>query len=225
LTTRDPSHIVNHAHPSTNRATFAAEAYHTRYQVLGTRTPNFQEKIEMVSKALLDMTDALQEFVPVEIPTAEKFGLFLEHLMESGSVVDAARLADLSVKSIRQFRRNNPKAQQAYEQALDIGTDAIEAELHRRAVQGIMEPVFYKGRRVNTVRKKSDVLLMFLLKSRRPHIYRDNAPLPEGQEDDSQHIESPAEEIARRLASISERKRASSNPPIIDAKPARRSKA
>jgi len=176
----------------------------------------------MVSKLLLaKVEEELEDWVPVTLPTDKKFGLFLDYLIECGNVHDAARQADLTTKQIRKFRRGNPRAEAAFQEALDMGTDAIEAELHRRAVAGIMEPVFYKGRRVNTVRKKSDVLLMFLLKSRRPHIYRDNAPIPEDPNaDELNHLEeSPAEAISRQLNRLAERARTSVDPRVIDAKP------
>lgn len=179
----------------------------------------------MVSKLLLDKVDQeLEHWVPVQLPTDKKFGLFLDYLIECGNVHDAARQADLTTKQIRKFRRANPAAEKAFQEALDMGTDAIEAELHRRAVAGIMEPIFYKGRRVNTVRKKSDVLLMFLLKSRRPHIYRDNAPLPQDPNEDefANHEESPAEAIARQLDRLAERQRTSDDPRLAHTKPARK---
>ena len=179
----------------------------------------------MVSKLLIQkVEEELENWVPVTLPTDKKFGLFLDYLIECGNVHDAARQADLTTKQIRKFRRNNPAAEKAFQEALDMGTDAIEAELHRRAVAGILEPVFYKGRRVNTVRKKSDVLLMFLLKSRRPHLYRDNAPLPQGPDEDEllSNEESPAEAIARQLNRLAERSRTSEDPRVINAKPTRK---
>lgn len=180
----------------------------------------------MVSALLLKRVDEeLEDWVPVTLPTDKKYGLFLDYLIECGNVHDAARQADLTTKQIRKFKRNNPRAQAAFQEALDMGTDAIEAELHRRAVAGIMEPVFYKGRRVNTVRKKSDVLLMFLLKSRRPHLYRDNAPLPEDpnapDDADFDNEESPAEAIARQLSRLAERQRTSDDPRLSKPKPAK----
>ena len=38
---------------------------------------------------------------------------------------------------------------------------------------GIEKPIFYKGHAVTYVRAFSDGLLMFLLKAKRPDIYRD----------------------------------------------------
>lgn len=153
------------------------------------------------------MASDLEPFITVELPTETKFGLFLEYLMDHGDITQACRQADLSPKSMRLFRRQHPKAQAAFQEALDIGTDQIEAELHRRAVTGYLEPVFYKGRRVNTVRRKSDILLMFLLKKRRPE-YRDNYQPPIEDPHLQQDLESPAEKIARRLDGIAKRQRA-----------------
>ena len=39
---------------------------------------------------------------------------------------------------------------------------------------GVEQPVFYRGEIAGTVRKYSDVLLIFLLKVTRPNIYREN---------------------------------------------------
>tara|TARA_Y100000310_G_C20451018_1_gene700732 strand:- start:429 stop:899 length:471 start_codon:yes stop_codon:yes gene_type:complete len=66
----------------------------------------------------------------------------------------------------------------AYNKAAEIAEAAqlaaAEDELRRRAVDGILEPVFYKGEQVATVRRHSDVLLIFMLKAAAPDKYRDN---------------------------------------------------
>ncbi len=48
----------------------------------------------------------------------------------------------------------------------------------KRATVGAERKVFYKGSLVDTVRDKSDILLIFLLKARRPDLYRDHYDLP-----------------------------------------------
>ncbi len=56
--------------------------------------------------------------------------------------------------------------------------DVLEAEAHRRAVEGVEEAVgWYKGEAGGTVRKYSDVLLIFLLKSLQPERYRERVDL------------------------------------------------
>ena len=58
--------------------------------------------------------------------------------------------------------------------AREGAADTLEAEARRRAIEGVEEPVFHKGEQVGTLRKYSDVLLIFLLKGARPERYRDN---------------------------------------------------
>ena len=64
-------------------------------------------------------------------------------------------------------------------EAIDQGTQLLEDELRRRAVEG-WEETFEEYRdgelvRSTTTRRYSPALLIFLLKSRRPDVYRDNA--------------------------------------------------
>lgn len=51
----------------------------------------------------------------------------------------------------------------------------LEQEAYRRAVEGVEEPVYQGGELVGTVRRYSDKLLEFLLRGRRPQVYRENA--------------------------------------------------
>ena len=57
--------------------------------------------------------------------------------------------------------------------ANDMSADRLEAEALRRAVDGVEETVYQAGTPVGTTRKYSDSLLMFLLKARRPAVYRE----------------------------------------------------
>ena len=57
-----------------------------------------------------------------------------------------------------------------------LGLDALEDEAIRRAREGVVEPVFQAGLHCGNVRKYSDLLLIFLLKSRRPHRYAGAIP-------------------------------------------------
>ncbi len=57
------------------------------------------------------------------------------------------------------------------------GTDRMEDEARRRAVDGVEESVFYQGEQVSTVRRYSDTLLIFMLKARRPETYRERSDI------------------------------------------------
>lgn len=62
-----------------------------------------------------------------------------------------------------------------WDEAITAGIENAEQELYRRAVEGVDEPIFYRGERVDTLRRYSDALLMFLLKARMPAVYLDRA--------------------------------------------------
>ena len=52
-----------------------------------------------------------------------------------------------------------------------VAIDKLEEEARRRALAGVNEPVFYQGKIVGHVARKSDTLLIFLLKGKRPEVY------------------------------------------------------
>ena len=49
--------------------------------------------------------------------------------------------------------------------------DLLEEEAHRRAVEGDEIGVYYKGMKVDSYRKKSDAILILLLKGAKPDVY------------------------------------------------------
>lgn len=61
----------------------------------------------------------------------------------------------------------------AYTEAEAIAVDLLEGEAVRRAKDGVLEPVFQGGKRVGSIRRYSDTLLIFLLKGRKPEMYRE----------------------------------------------------
>ena len=63
--------------------------------------------------------------------------------------------------------------QAALPKAERLAGDLIEAELVRRAVEGVDEPVFQQGRLVGFVRKYSDRLLELAAKGTLPEKYRE----------------------------------------------------
>lgn len=102
---------------------------------------------------------------------------FLEHLRNCGCVLEAHRVAGLHSSTVYRLRKREPDFARAWDEALEIGLDALESEALRRAMHGDEEPVFYGGQQIGTVRKRSDALLMFLLRTRRPARYRERVGL------------------------------------------------
>lgn len=79
--------------------------------------------------------------------------------------------------------------------------DMLEQEAVRRAVRGNERPVYQGGKHVGSIREYSDTLLIFLLKGRRPEMYRERSHVVLEQKDDSdldQSIARLMEEMATR---------------------------
>lgn len=50
--------------------------------------------------------------------------------------------------------------------------ELLEGEARRRAYEGTVKPVYYKGEQCGKIREYSDTLMMFILKAKKPE-YRD----------------------------------------------------
>lgn len=99
---------------------------------------------------------------------------FLKCLAEKGNVSAACRKAKIDRKWAYEKRDRDPLFKEAWDEALEVATEALEEEARRRAKDGVLEPVFYLGGKVGSVRKYSDTLLIFLLKAHKPNKYREN---------------------------------------------------
>ncbi len=103
---------------------------------------------------------------------------FLAAFRETGNVRLACKAAGVGRSSHYRWLEKDPAYREAFDQAKEDATDVLEAEAHRRAVEGVEEQVgWYRGVAGGTVRRYSDVLLIFLLKSLRPERYRERVDL------------------------------------------------
>ncbi len=98
---------------------------------------------------------------------------FLEVLARTCNVTHAARTAGISRSRVYDIRKEDAEFAAAWDNAIEEGADALELEARRRALEGVKEPVFYKGEVCGHVLRYSDTLLMFLLKAHRPEKYRE----------------------------------------------------
>lgn len=103
--------------------------------------------------------------------TARRETAVLDALSEGASLKAAAVAAGVRPVTLATWQASDASFAAAIAIATEAGADALEDEALRRAVDGVNEPVFYRGERIGTARKYSGTLLMFLLKSRRPEIY------------------------------------------------------
>ncbi len=102
---------------------------------------------------------------------------FLEGLRGGLSVAHAAGKAGFTRQAAYLRRKNDLEFAQAWNDAIEQGTDVLEDAATVRAVRGVEKPVFQQGKQVGTIREYSDILMIFLLKARRPEKYRDNATI------------------------------------------------
>ena len=99
-------------------------------------------------------------------------GKFLDLLAKTGKVADSARAVGFTTTAfLHTLRREDEDFAELWDQAIDAAGDVLEAEAHRRAVEGIVDDVYYKGEVVGHKLLYSDQLLMFLLRGTRPEKY------------------------------------------------------
>lgn len=98
---------------------------------------------------------------------------FLDHLRNHPNVTLAARAAGVNRQYMYELRKEDPVFAQAWDAALDEAIDLLEAEMHRRAFQGVSKPVYQQGKKVGSVREYSDTLAIFLAKAHRPEKFRE----------------------------------------------------
>jgi hypothetical protein len=98
---------------------------------------------------------------------------FLEHLAKTANVTESAKLIGMARNSMYDARDRDESLRQAWDEAIEIATDALEKEARRRALQGWDEPVFYRGEQVGKMRIYSDRMLELLLKAHRPYKFKE----------------------------------------------------
>lgn len=105
--------------------------------------------------------------------TPENIEKFLTTLADGGTIAAGAKAAGVHRATAYKWRDEDPEFAAAWDEAIEQGTDALEDEAKRRAVEGVKEPVFHKGEICGHVQRYSDTLLIFMLKARRPEKYRE----------------------------------------------------
>lgn len=87
----------------------------------------------------------------------------------------SCEMAGLPRSTVYDWRHADQAFAQAWDAALELGTDALEDEAVRRAYHGTDKPVYQGGKQVGTVREFSDTLLIFMLKARRPEKFKERS--------------------------------------------------
>lgn len=97
---------------------------------------------------------------------------FLEVLREQANVSQACRAVDIPRTVAYDEKERDSEFAEQWEQAREAAIDRLEAEAWRRAHDGVDEPVFYQGDRVDYITKYSDRLMELLLSANRPDKYK-----------------------------------------------------
>lgn len=119
----------------------------------------------------------------------QRCALFVQALAGGVSVSEACKASGIVWASLYRWRREDSQFRAAWDDAARAGADIrateFEAELRRRAVAGVDDPVFHAGAQVGTRKRYSDALLMFALRElrhrRRPDAEPPPAPAPAGE--------------------------------------------
>lgn len=118
-------------------------------------------------------------------PKLNRQHVFLETYRTIGCITQAAQAAKVDPSAHYKWLQNDPEYRQAFDAAQDAAVDLLVAEARRRAVEGDGEAALYQGalcyerlpngkKKQIVINRKSDVLLMFLIKAARPETFRDN---------------------------------------------------
>lgn len=92
---------------------------------------------------------------------------FYAALVETGNISAAAKEIGLSRAACYRYRENNETFREEWEEAYETFLDNAEATLASRGINGVREPVYYKGKPCGFITKYSDSNLQRLLAARR----------------------------------------------------------
>jgi hypothetical protein len=105
--------------------------------------------------------------VEVDAATRRHQNAFLAAYAHSGVIAQAARAAHIDRSTHYVWLNHDPTYPDRFAAAKEEATDRLELEARRRAQDGVAVPVFYQGQQVGVRKKKSDALLIFLIKGAR----------------------------------------------------------
>jgi len=104
------------------------------------------------------------------------YSIFLVEIAASMNVRQACELAEVEPSTAYRRRETDKAFAAAWDEALKRACDKAEAELYRRAVDGVEKPMTVAGQR-EVITEYSNDLLTFLLRAHRPERYRERREL------------------------------------------------
>jgi hypothetical protein len=107
----------------------------------------------------------------------QKKEAMLAAYLKCGTIFHGCKGAGITRRTHYDWMKADPAYRDAFEDAAEAVADNLEAEAMRRAREGWPEPVYYQGEVCGSVRKFSDLLLIFMLKALRPDKFRERIDL------------------------------------------------
>jgi hypothetical protein len=135
--------------------------------------------------------------------TASLDDRFLEAIAAGQTISAAASTSGYSRRAVYDRRKADAAFRERWDEAVAVAIERLEAEADRRAVEGVLEPVFYQGEECGQVRRYSDTLLIFRLKALRPEMYRERAAIEHTGADGKDLIPVPPDPSKVALALLS----------------------
>ncbi|MEE8632239.1 MAG: hypothetical protein V3T10_02905, partial [Candidatus Bathyarchaeia archaeon] len=90
----------------------------------------------------------------------KKKKIFLHHLALTGKVVASAQAAGyVDSHHLNRMRRHDKEFSTRWDDAIEVAGDMVEEEAMRRAIEGVLEPVYYRGEICGYKTNYSDQLL------------------------------------------------------------------
>lgn len=126
-----------------------------------------------------------------------------------GVILAAAKLSGIDRGTHYDWLESDPNYRAAFDEAKEEAIELLEAEAIRRGVLGWKEPIYQGGVKVGDVTRYSHALLIFMLKARRPEVYRerfeltgkDGSALQQGLTLNIEFDERPARKLVENNAS------------------------
>ena len=141
--------------------------------------------------------------MPKRFDTAAK-SQFIENLMETGEPALAAKACGFTLATCQKHARDDEEFARAGFEALQAYRATISAEIHRRAIDGVEEPIFQGGMEVGSKRKYSDALLLAHAKRHMPNEYGDKKTITHEhvQALDAASLTPESRELLRKLLEL-----------------------
>ena len=112
--------------------------------------------------------------------TPELKEAFINMLAELPNITVVSKLFGVDPSNIHRARKSDVAFDEKVASAIEQGYDLYEEEARRRAIDGVLKPVFYKGEKCGDIREYSDNLLQTILKAYRPKRFNPGAKLSIG---------------------------------------------